>query len=76
MKSKAKQITNKTIRLWCNKFGYEYPKRLKRKPRDLEIHFIDEVFIVLNDVRHSLWRVVDHSGVLTDFSAPAPYSAV
>ncbi len=61
------QVSYEAIRLWCNKFGTEYAKRLKRKRRGFgDTFFIDEVFIKINGVQHYLWRAVDQDGDVVD----------
>ena len=42
-------VSHEAIRLWCNKFGPKYAKRLKRKYRGLgDTFYIDEVFVKIN----------------------------
>ncbi len=61
------QVSYEAIRLWCNKFGFEYAKRLKRKRQGFgDTFFIDEVFIKINGVQHYLWRAVDQDGDVID----------
>ena len=60
-------VSYEAIRLWCNKFGPEYARRLKRKRRGFgDTFFIDEVFIKINGVLHYLWRAVDQDGDVID----------
>ena len=41
-------VTHESIRLWCNKFGPPFSKRLKRRhPRFGDPFFIDEVFVTI-----------------------------
>jgi putative transposase len=61
----------KSIRLWCNKFGPKYARRLKRKYQGYgDTFIIDEVFVKINGKQHYLWRAVDQDGeprkVVTD----------
>ncbi len=61
------QVSYEAIRLWCNKFGSEYAKRLKKKRNGFsDTFFIDEVFIKINGVQHYLWRAVDQDGDVID----------
>ncbi len=61
------QVSYEAIRLWCNKFGAEYARRLKRKRQGFgDTFFIDEVFIKINGVQHYLWRAVDQDGDVVD----------
>jgi len=56
-------LTYKTVRQWCRKFGQGYAKTLRqRRPQPGDTWPLDEVFISINGVRHSLWRAVDQAG--------------
>lgn len=60
-------VSYESIRLWCNKFGREYTKRLKSKHRGYgDTYFIDEVFIKIQGKQHYLWRAVDQDGDVVD----------
>ncbi len=60
-------VTRESIRLWCNKFGPQYVRRLKRKHRGFgDTFFIDEVFIKIDGKQHYLWRAVDQDGEIID----------
>ena len=60
-------VSREAIRLWCNKFGSIYTRRLKRKHRGYgDIFFIDEVFIKINGKQYYLWRAVDQDGEIVD----------
>jgi putative transposase len=53
--------------LWCNKFGPEYARCLKKKRNGFgDTFFIDEVFVKINGVVHYLWRAVDQDGDVVD----------
>jgi hypothetical protein len=55
------------VRLWRNKFGPLFSKRLKRRhPRFGDTFFIDEVFVTITGRRHYLWRAVDQDGDVVD----------
>jgi putative transposase len=57
-------VSREAIRLWCNKFGSIYTRRLKRKHRGYgDTFFIDEVFIKINGKQHYLWRAVDQESL-------------
>jgi len=54
-------------RLWCNKYGSLFSKRLKRKhPGFGDTFFIDEVFVAIKGQRCYLWRPVDQDGDVVD----------
>ena len=60
-------VSREAIRLWCNKFGSIYTRRLKRKHRGYgDTFFIDEVFIKINGKQYYLWRAVDQDGEIVD----------
>jgi putative transposase len=60
-------VSHESIRLWCNKFGPKYARRLKRKHRGYgDTFFIDEVFVKINGKQHYLWRAVDQDGEVVD----------
>jgi len=60
-------VSYESIRLWCNKFGPKYVRRLKRKHRGYgDTFFIDEVFVKINGKQHYLWRAVDQDGEVVD----------
>jgi putative transposase len=53
-------VTHESIRNWCQKFGAEFAKRLRRRrPRPGDTWHLDEVFIRIRGVLHYLWRAVD-----------------
>ena len=60
-------VSREAIRLWCNKFGALYSRRLKRKHRGCgDTFYIDEVFVKINGKQHYLWRAVDQDGEVVD----------
>ena len=60
-------VTRESIRLWCNKFGALYARRLKRNHRGYgDTFYIDEVFVRINGKQHYLWRAVDQDGEVVD----------
>ena len=60
-------VSYESIRLWRNKFGPRYAKRLKRRhPGYGDTFFIDEVFVKINGKQRYLWRAVDQDGEVVD----------
>ncbi len=60
-------VSYESIRLWCNKFGAKYARRLKKKHQGYgDIFFIDEVFVKIDGKQHYLWRAVDQDGEIVD----------
>ena len=61
------QVSYEAIRLWCNKFGPKYAKKLRKKHQGYgDTFFLDEVFIKINGRQHYLWRAVDQDGEVVD----------
>ncbi len=43
-------VSYESIRLWCNKFGPEFAKRLKRRHQGFgDTSYIDEAFVKIGD---------------------------
>ena len=60
-------VSYEAIRLWCNKFGLKYVRRLKNKHQGYgDTFFIDEVFVRIDGKQHYLWRAVDQDGEIVD----------
>jgi len=61
------EVSYESARLWCNKFGPHFSRRLRRKhPGFGDTFFIDEVFVRIAGQRHYLWRAVDQDGEVVD----------
>ena len=60
-------VSYESIRLWCNKFGPQYARRLRRKHQGFgDTFYIDEVFVKICGIQHYLWRAVDQDGEIVD----------
>ena len=60
-------VSYESVRLWCNKFGPRYAKRLKRRHQGFgDTFFIDEVFVKIKGHQQYLWRAVDQDGEVVD----------
>ena len=60
-------VSYETIRQWCEKFGLDYARKLKRREGRLGDHrYLDEVFIRINGQQRYLWRAVDQDGDVID----------
>ena len=56
-------VSYESIRLWCNKFGPHYAKRLKRRHQGYgDTLFLDEDFVKIQGQQYYLWREVDQDG--------------
>ncbi len=61
------KVSYESIRLWCNKFGPTYAKRLKRRHQGFgDTFFLDEVFVKIQGQQQYLWRAVDQDGEVVD----------
>ncbi len=61
------EVSYESIRLWCNKFGPHYARRLKRRHRGFgDTFYIDEVFVKIRGQQKYLWRAVDQDGEVID----------
>ena len=60
-------VTRESVRLWCNKFGPMYARKLRRKHRGFgDTYYIDEVFVKIQGKQHYLYRAVDQDGEVVD----------
>ncbi len=60
-------VTYETARQWCQKFGLDYAKKLRKRQGKLgDTWYMDEVFIKINGKRQYLWRAVDQDGDIVD----------
>ena len=61
------EVSRESVRLWCNKFGPVYARRLRRAHRGYgDTFFIDEVFVKIQGKQQYLWRAVDQDGEVVD----------
>lgn len=60
-------VSYEAIRHWCQKFGLDYARKLKRRQGRLgDIWYLDEVFVKINGQLQYLWRAVDQDGDVID----------
>ena len=60
-------VSYEAIRLWINKFGPEFTKRLRRRHAGFgDTFFLDEVFVKIRGKQHYLWRAIDQDGEVVD----------
>jgi putative transposase len=61
------EVSHELVRLWCNKFGPTYARRLRRAHRGYgDTFFLDEVFVKIQGKQQYLWRAVDQDGEVVD----------
>jgi putative transposase len=64
---RAITVTYETIRQWCLSFGFEYARRLRRRRgRQGDTWYLDEVFVRIQGRQQYLWRAVDEDGDVID----------
>ncbi len=60
-------VSYESIRAWCNKFGQEYARRLRRRRGcGGDTWHLDEVYLRINGRLQVLWRAVDQEGDVLD----------
>ena len=60
-------VSYESIRLWCNKFGLQYTKRLKCRHQGFgDTFYVDEVFVKIDGKQQYLWRAIDQDGEVVD----------
>mgnify|MGYP001811704253 CR=1 FL=1 len=60
-------VSYESIRQWCNRFGPEYARKLKKRHGRLgDTWYLDEVFIKIRGELRYLWRAVDQDGDTID----------
>jgi putative transposase len=60
-------VSYEAIRLWCNKFGTKYTRRLRRKHQGYgDTFFIDEMFVKIQGNQHYFRRAVNQDGEAVD----------
>ena len=60
-------VTYETIRHWCQTFGHDYARRLRRRRGRLgDTWHLDELFLTIQGQRQYLWRAVDQDGDVID----------
>ena len=60
-------VSYETIRQWCQTFGLEYARKLRRRRGRMgDTWYLDELFVTMQGQRHCLWRAVDQDGDVID----------
>ena len=60
-------VSYETIRHWCQTFGLDYARKLRRRRGRLgDTWYLDEVFVTFQGRQQYLWRVVDQDGDVLD----------
>ena len=60
-------VSYETVRHWCQTFGLDHARRLRRCQRRLgDRWYLDELFVTIQGRRQYLWRAVDQDGDVLD----------
>ncbi len=60
-------VSYEAIRQWCQTFGLDYARRLRRRRGRLgDTWHLDELFVTIQGRRQYLWRAVDQDGDVID----------
>ena len=60
-------VTYETIRQWCQNFGLDDARRLRRRRGRMgDTWYLDELFVTIQGRRQYRWRAVDQNGDVID----------
>jgi len=60
-------VSYEAVRRWCQKFGADYARCLRKRQRRLgDSWHVDELFVRINGRPRYLWRAVDQDGDVID----------
>ena len=60
-------VTHETVRRWCQTFGPQYARALRRRRGRMgDTWYLDELFVTIQSRRQYLWRAVDEDGDVID----------
>ena len=60
-------VSYEAIRQWCQSFGLDYARRLRRRRGRMgDTWYLDELFVTIQGQRNYLWRAVDQDGDVLD----------
>src|SRR6476659_3411735 len=77
MLGRGVDVSDETMRAWCERFGQEYANQLRRRGRRPgDKWHLDEVFVSINGAQRYLWRAVDQHGNVLDVLVQSRRNAV
>jgi putative transposase len=77
MLERGVEVSDETIRAWCDRFGPQYANQLRRRGRRQgDTWHLDEVFVSINGAQWYLWRAVDRHGNVLDMLVGSRRNAV
>ena len=72
MAQRGVTVSYESIRTWCEKFGCQYSKKIRRKRGPMgETWHLDEVYLKIDGQQKYLWRAVDQEGQVLDILVQA-----
>ena len=67
MLGRGVDVSEETIRAWCDRFGQQYANRLRRRGRRPgDKWHLDAVVVQISGAQRYLWRAVDQHGTVLD----------
>ena len=77
MLERGVDVSDETIRAWCDRFGQLYANQRRRRGRWLgDKWHLDAVFVQINGAQRYLWRAVDQPGTVLDVLVQSRRNAV
>ena len=77
MLERGVDVSDETIRAWCDRFGQQYANQLRRRGRRPgDKWHLDAVFVQINGAQRYLWRAVDQPGNVLDVLVQSGRNAV
>ena len=77
MLERGVDVSEETIRAWCDRFGQHYANQLRRRGRRPgDKRHLDEVVVQINGAQRYLWRAVDPHGKVLDILVQSRRNAV
>ena len=67
MAERGVEVSYESIRTWCEKFGHQYARKIRRqRGPTVDTWHLDEVYLKINGELKYLWRAVDQEGQVLD----------
>ncbi len=77
MAQRGVEVSYESIRAWCEKFGRQYAKKIRRQRGIMgDTWHLDEVYLKINGQQKYLWRAVDQEGQVLDILVQAKRNKV
>jgi putative transposase len=77
MAQRGVEVSYESIRTWCEKFGRQYARRIRRQRGAMgDTWHLDEVYLKIDGQHKLLWRAVDQEGQVLDVLVQAKRNKV